>query len=168
MPYSRISLLIRSKCNSLHLITPDSPSIPLPLATTSLFSKSSYAHFIRNCQTIFQSGCTNLHFQFAFPSAVYRSSRYSAFSPSLGIVSTFYLSHSNRCLFYGHTHSIWKFLGQGWNLSNSCDLCCRGGNATSFNPLLPAGDKPHPSAATQTTAGGFLTHCATAGTPNRW
>uniref|UniRef100_A0A8D1MWB5 Ig-like domain-containing protein n=1 Tax=Sus scrofa TaxID=9823 RepID=A0A8D1MWB5_PIG len=28
--YSRTSLLIDSKCNSLHLLTPNSPSIPLP------------------------------------------------------------------------------------------------------------------------------------------
>ena len=39
---SRTSLLLHSKCNSLHLPTPNSPSIPLPslspLATTSLFS----------------------------------------------------------------------------------------------------------------------------------
>ena len=41
--YSRISLLIHSKCNSLHLLTPNSLSILLslsPLATTSLLSKS--------------------------------------------------------------------------------------------------------------------------------
>ena len=39
--YSRTSLLIHSRCNSLHLPTPNSLSIPLlppsPLATTSLF-----------------------------------------------------------------------------------------------------------------------------------
>ena len=28
--YSRISLFIHSKCNSLHLLTPNSQSIPLP------------------------------------------------------------------------------------------------------------------------------------------
>ena len=42
--YSRTSLLIHSKCNSLRLLTPNSPSIPLPppppLATTGLFSMS--------------------------------------------------------------------------------------------------------------------------------
>ena len=42
--YSRTSFLIHSKCNSLHLPTPNSPSTPLPplshLATTSLFSTS--------------------------------------------------------------------------------------------------------------------------------
>ena len=42
--YSRTSLLIHPKCNSLHLLTPNSQSIPLsptsPLATTSLLSMS--------------------------------------------------------------------------------------------------------------------------------
>ena len=41
--YSRTSLLIHSKCHSLHLVTPNSQSIPLLpslLATTSLFSTS--------------------------------------------------------------------------------------------------------------------------------
>ena len=42
--YSRTLLFIHSKCNSLHLPTPNSQSIPLPppppLATTSLFSVS--------------------------------------------------------------------------------------------------------------------------------
>ena len=41
MQYSRISLLILSKCNSLHLLTPDPWSIPfppLPLGCFSLFS----------------------------------------------------------------------------------------------------------------------------------
>ena len=44
MLYNRTSLIIHSKCNSLHLPTPNSHSIPLPscspLATTSLFSMS--------------------------------------------------------------------------------------------------------------------------------
>ena len=34
-----------------------------------------------------------------------------------------------------------------------------------FKPLHQAGDGAHASAATQATAVGFLTHCATAGTP---
>ena len=42
--YSRTSLFIHSKCNSLHLLTSNSRSIPFPLpphpATTSLFSMS--------------------------------------------------------------------------------------------------------------------------------
>ena len=25
--------------------------------------------------------------------------------------------------FFGYTHGIWKFLGQGWNPNQSCDLC---------------------------------------------
>ena len=44
MLYSRTLLFIHSKCNSLHLLTPNSQPIPLPhlslLATTSLFSMS--------------------------------------------------------------------------------------------------------------------------------
>ena len=45
MQYSRTSLLIHSKCNSVHLLTPNSQSLPLlpapsPLATTGLFSMS--------------------------------------------------------------------------------------------------------------------------------
>ena len=34
--------------------------------------------------------------------------------------------------FYGCTRSIWKFPGQGLNLSHSCDLC-HNGKARSFN-----------------------------------
>ena len=44
-------------------------------------------------------------------------------------------------LFFGCTHNIWKFLGQGLNLSHSWDLCHDYGNARS------------------------LTHCTTVGTP---
>ena len=36
---------------------------------------------------------------------------------------------------YGHPCGIWKFPGQGLNLSHRCDLCCHGGNARSFSPL---------------------------------
>ena len=43
--------------------------------------------------------------------------------------------------FVGHTHGIWKFLGQGLNLSHSVKLCHSCGNA------------------------GSLTHCAAVGTP---
>ena len=42
--HGRTALLIHSKCNSLHLLTPNCPSLPLPppspLATTGLFSMS--------------------------------------------------------------------------------------------------------------------------------
>ena len=46
---SRTSLLVPSKWNGLHLLTPNSPSRPLPpflppLATTSLFSMSVITH----------------------------------------------------------------------------------------------------------------------------
>ena len=41
------------------------------------------------------------------------------------------------CLyFYGLTHSIWKFLGQGLNPSHSCDIRCSCSNFARFlNPL---------------------------------
>ena len=64
----------------------------------------------------------------------------------------------------GRTCGIWKFLGQGLNMSLSCDLCCRSGNARFFNTLRWASDRTC-SLATQTTVVGFLTHYAIAGTP---
>ena len=39
------------------------------------------------------------------------------------------------------------------------------GNARSFNAMCPTKDRTHASAATQASAVGFLTHCATTGTP---
>ena len=66
--------------------------------------------------------------------------------------------------FNGHTHVIWKFLGQ--NLSHSLDLCCSRGNSRSFNPLRQGGDQIHASTVTGAAAVGFLTHCTTAGTPH--
>ena len=42
---------------------------------------------------------------------------------------------------YGHTCGIWRFLGQGLNLS------CSSGNAGSFNPLHWAGDQTSTSPA---------------------
>lgn len=30
--------------------------------------------------------------------------------------------------FFGHTHSMWKFLGQGWNPSHSSPCRDKGGN----------------------------------------
>ena len=59
----------------------------------------------------------------------------------------------------GHTPGIWKFLGQGLNLSPSC------GNSRSFNPLCWAKNQTHASAVTRAAAIGFLTHCATTRTP---
>ena len=60
---------------------------------------------------------------------------------------------------------MWKFLGQGLNLSHSC------GNAGSFNLLRWARVLTRVSAVTcipavtHATAVGFLTHCITTGTP---
>ena len=59
--------------------------------------------------------------------------------------------------FFGCTHSIWKFLAQGLNLSHSC------GNTRSFNPLFQARDQTRTSAATQAAPVGFPAHCATEG-----
>ena len=60
----------------------------------------------------------------------------------------------------GHNHRIWKFLGQGMNLSCGCDLCISCSNARSFNPLHCFGR------ATWAAAVRFLTHCTTVGTPS--
>ena len=67
--------------------------------------------------------------------------------------------------FNGYTHSIWKFLGQGPNPSHSGDLHHSFGNTGSFNPLYQGGYQIHTPTATQAPAVGFLTHCATSGTP---
>jgi len=67
--------------------------------------------------------------------------------------------------FYGHTHSIWKFLGQGLNLSHSCNLCHSCSKAKYFNSLHWAWDWTHTSRATRAAVVGFCTHGATAGTP---
>ena len=54
--------------------------------------------------------------------------------------------------FNGHTHILWKFLGQGLNLSRSC---C---NTRSFNLLHWAGDGTQALPVTQAAAAGILTH----------
>lgn len=41
-------------------------------------------------------------------------------------------------LFFGGTHSIWKFLGQGLNLSGNWDLCHSYGNARSLTDCATA------------------------------
>ena len=43
--------------------------------------------------------------------------------------------------FNGHAPGIWKFPGQGLNLSYSCNLHRSCGNAASFNPLRWARDQ---------------------------
>ena len=47
------------------------------------------------------------------------------------------------CLFWGHTHSIWKFPGRAtatWNLSHICDLHRSSQQRWILNPLSEAGD----------------------------
>ena len=89
-------------------------------------------------------------------------------------------------LFHGHTQGIWKFLGQGLNLSHSSDLPHSCSNAGSFKPLLgrvlnPPGNEPAPLQWPElqqldyllTTeprrelpaASGLLTYCTIVGTP---
>ena len=65
-------------------------------------------------------------------------------------------------IFYDHTCSIWKFPGQGLNLSHSCALQNSCSNARSFNQLYQARDRTCASAETQAAAVGFLTHCTMA------
>ena len=60
--------------------------------------------------------------------------------------------------YYGCTHSIWKFLGQGLNRSHSYDLCCSCGHM--LDPLTHCA-----SVVTHAGAVRFLTHCTTVGTP---
>ena len=64
-------------------------------------------------------------------------------------------------LFYfnGRTH------GQELNPNCSRDPCLNCNNVRSFNPLHWASAQTHTSSATGAMAVGFLTHCATAGTP---
>ena len=71
------------------------------------------------------------------------------------------------CLFVlnGHTHSIWKLLGQGLSLSHSCDLYHSCSSTRSFNPWLQARDQNPTSPATWASAVRFLTHCTTVETP---
>ena len=67
--------------------------------------------------------------------------------------------------FNGHTHGLWRFPGQGWNQSCSCDLWWH--KARSFNPLHQARDWTHTSTGTPATAVRFLTQGTTAGTPRK-
>ena len=70
----RTSLLIHSKCNSLHLLTPDScPSYSpsLPLTTTSLFSMSMslflFCRWVHLCHMLdYKYECYHMVFVFLF------------------------------------------------------------------------------------------------------
>ena len=76
-------------------------------------------------------------------------------SPPRKMTSFWYLtmSHWSHCFFFffnGCTHSIWKFPGQGLNLSCSCY------NMASFNPLCWARDWTRASTVTWAAAVRFL------------
>ena len=57
--------------------------------------------------------------------------------------------------FNGNTCNIWKFSGQGWNQSISCNLCQSCSNARYFNLLCWARDWICVSAATRADENGF-------------
>lgn len=59
------------------------------------------------------------------------------------------LFHSILCICYGHTCRIWKFVGQGLNLSSSCDLHHSAATLDLFNLWLWAWDGT--GAITETT-----------------
>ena len=67
--------------------------------------------------------------------------------------------------FNGHFLGIQKFPDQGLNSSCSCDLYHSCSNARSFNSLHQAGDLTFTFSVTRAAAVGFLTNCATEGTP---
>ena len=68
--------------------------------------------------------------------------------------------------FFGSPFGIWKFLGQGLNLSQSCNLCYSCGKARSLTHGTRLGIK---QASPQKWAWS-ITHCPTVGTPklNHW
>ena len=74
----------------------------------------------------------------------------------LGRFTSVFLS-SFFFFFFGYSHSIWKFPGQGLNLSHSYSLCHSCSKAESFNPLHWAGGPTHSSAVTWATAVWSLT-----------
>lgn len=63
-------------------------------------------------------------------------------------------------IYLGHTHSIWKFLSQWFNLTRNCNLNLSCSNTRYFKPQHQAGDWPCASIATQAWEVRFLTHCA--------
>ena len=74
---------------------------------------------------------------------------------------SFYATLSVFPPFFSHAHSIWKFLGQGQNLSRICNLSHSCGNARS---LICCAERVIELAMPQRQAGS-LTQCARVGTP---
>ena len=117
----------------LTLILPASQALIYPLFIFFfkflffIFSISQYIIFFFYCTAWWPSQCLHAC-----------SSHHIPFTLSaLNSVSCF--------LFYGCTHSIWKFLSQGLNPSRSFDLSCSCGNAGSFNPpCFERGIEPTP------------------------
>lgn len=86
--------------------------------------------------------------------------------PRCGIAGSYGSSVFNFLIYYYFfndcTHVIWQFLGQGLNLSLSCNLCWSCGNTGFLKPLCWAGDWNCAFAVTQTISVGFI---VTLGTP---
>ena len=114
--------------------------------------------FLRNCQTLFQSGYTILH------AHIYKWSSSSIWPFYLNCFNTYLVIPQIwwfSLFFFCHTHFIWKFPGQGLKLSRLCDLC----HSCSIAGSLTHCSRPGIEPATPQRQGGSLTHCATAGTP---
>ena len=85
--------------------------------------------------------------QFTYLLIVLKGSLFSSSLPALVISCHFDNSHSVRCKVLAHcgvflaTPQHMEFLGQGSDLSCSCELCHIYGNARSFNPLCQAGNR---------------------------
>ena len=72
------------------------------------------------------------------------------------MIRLFHWKDFQHLFFNGCAHGIWKFSGQGVNLSHSCNLCCSCGNTGSFNPWRWAREPACASAVTQASAVGFF------------
>ena len=76
------------------------------------------------------------------PASVFREPQRTTASPLPGRSRTSALENIRDIYIY--FCGIWKFLGQGFNPSCSCNLCHSCGNTRSFNPLHPWVIKPVP------------------------
>ena len=96
------------------------------------------------------SNCLRISFMAAFPSiqGLVKVQTLHWVYASSGIFVCLFFSLEDFPLsvffffFFGHTFSIWKFLGQGWNMSRSCNLDHSCSNAGSLTHWASAGTPP--------------------------